>query len=563
LTIDFEENSGQVMDLQFAIQKTEPLAADDFRARQLEEIEELRHLADKDPVGLVVRWLETHGGATSVDSLEKQLSPAVIPADQFKRWWENAKRLLKDSKRVAVPSKRSSNLILRDAALSPAQVLVADFEAAHDLKSMAKALEAIAGDLRLFEDDPDALKRLLKDIDQACRSGLKRQPGAVLELLAIRDEIVGSAKTLEVDPGAVTVAEVVRAEFKRLPDAMTGIAPSRQRAVFEAFPAAFGEAWIERILEVFDKVGSRGVAEIAKVLERDSDRMARLEAHLTRALSGRVLGPDALIWVCREREGIAAGVFGPEVGGAILHLLELDHMSDGPRRTVRLQGILHDDAELLGDLVRTMDATEARNFARRLLECPVFGDLDKKSLMARVIKACPDTGELVSGESGRRSVELVVSWESLERKRTELDDLIRNRIPQNTRDIAIARSYGDLRENFEYKSAREMQKVLVRRKSELQRDLDRARGTDFRGADTSCVNIGTVVTLVDETGVETEYAVLGAWDSDPEHHKVSYLSEIGAALIGGEPGRTVRARDPLADMVKSFTVKAIRAWATD
>jgi transcription elongation GreA/GreB family factor len=227
---------------------------------------------------------------------------------------------------------------------------------------------------------------------------------------------------------------------------------------------------------------------------------------------------------------------------------------------VRLQTTLHDDAELLADLVRTMDVTEARNFARRLLECPVFGDLDKKSLMARVIKARPETGELVSGDGGRRSVELIVSWESLERKRAELDDLVRNRIPQNVKDIAIARSYGDLRENFEYKSAREMQKVLMRRKSELQRDIDRARGTDFRGADSGKVNIGTVVTLVDADGGEIEYALLGAWDSDPERHKVSYLSELGAALLGREPGDPVRARDPLADAVRDFTVKSIRPW---
>ncbi|NJN19639.1 MAG: hypothetical protein HC822_27055, partial [Oscillochloris sp.] len=36
--------------------------------------------------------------------------------------------------------------------------------------------------------------------------------------------------------------------------------------------------------------------------------------------------------------------------------------------------------------------------------------------------------------------------------RAELDEIIRVRIPQNTKDISIARSYGDLRENFEYKS---------------------------------------------------------------------------------------------------------------
>jgi transcription elongation GreA/GreB family factor len=267
-----------------------------------------------------------------------------------------------------------------------------------------------------------------------------------------------------------------------------------------------------------------------------------------------------LIWICRERHGAAAGVFSREVGTAILHLLELDHISDGPRKTVRLQSLLHDDAELLGDLVGEMDSNEARNFGRRLLECPVFGELDKKSLLARVIKARPETGELVAGDGGRRDPDLIVSWESLERKRAELDDLVRNRLPQNVKDIALARSYGDLRENFEYKSAKEMQKVLLRRKSELQRDLDRARATDFKDTTTDAVNIGTTVVLVDDAGNEVVYSVLGAWDSDPEHHRVSYLSEIGAALMGHQSGDTVQARDPLANVVKNFVIKSIAAW---
>ncbi len=55
------------------------------------------------------------------------------------------------------------------------------------------------------------------------------------------------------------------------------------------------------------------------------------------------------------------------------------------------------------------------------------------------------------------------------------------KIQQNRQDIQIARSYGDLRENFEYKSSKEQQRVLMRQKSEAERDLARARGTDFAG----------------------------------------------------------------------------------
>jgi len=560
VTIDFEKKPAQVMGLKFAIEKTEPLPPDDFRARKVEEIEELRAMADDNPVDMVVHLLQSHGGAMTSAALEKELCPAVVPAEKFKRWWTGAKRALRESRRVVVPGKRTEKLVLRSGDLTPAQELLADFEKARDLKSMIKALEAIADDIGLFDDDAEAMKQLLADIDDACRKGVKLHLGEVLELLVLRDRIIGEGKALETAPGAMRLHEVILAEAPRISEEVSGLTAARQRAIFAAFPEAFGDEWVDLLVEAFDKVGSRGCAEIAKIVG-EHNQMDRLKAHLKRSVARRSLGQDALIWICRERKEIATDAFGPEIGAAILNLLEEDQLADGPRKTTRLQSFFVDHKNLLPDLVATMDVNEARNFGRRLMDCPVFGELDRKSLMARVIKAQPETQDLVSGEGKKkRDEELLVSWESLEKRQAEFDDLVRNRLPQNTRDIAIARSYGDLRENFEYKAAKQMQAVLQRRKTELQKDIDRARGTDFKGMDCNTVNIGTIVTLVDENGERVQWSVLGAWDSDPEHHKISYLTEFGAALLGASPGDHVEARDPISEAMKRFTIESITPY---
>ncbi len=556
VTIDFEQGGGREMDLQFALQKTEPLDAGDFRARKVEELEELRALAKSDPVELVVHLLESHGGTMSVDALEREISGAVVPGADFRKWWDAAKRALRGSKRVIVPSRRTEPLALRTGDLSPADALVSDFEQARDLKAMAKALDAIAGDLELFKSAPDALQRLISSIDEAAVKGVRIQLGAALELLVARDQLVSGVESVELSAESLRIPDVLAAEEMRLADEISKLAAATQRAIYEAFPIAFGERWIDSITRVFDRVGSRGVAEIAKLLDEKGEREA-LENHIRNVLARRQLGADALLWVCREREGIASGVFSGDVGACILILLENDHISDGPRKTGRLQNVLVEDRELLGDIVSSMDSNEARNFGRRLLECPVFSELDRKSLMARVIKARPETGELVAGHGSRKEEALIVSWESLEKKKAELEDLTRNRIPQNTKDIAIARSYGDLRENFEYKSAKDMQKVLMRRKSELEREVDRARGTDFKGADTSVVNVGTIVTVSSPDGRTVTHTVLGAWDSDPDKRVVSYLSETGAALFHKKVGDTVPIRDHDTDALDPWTIQSI------
>ncbi|MBK1884252.1 GreA/GreB family elongation factor [Luteolibacter pohnpeiensis] len=561
VTIDFEKSPGQTMELQFAFQRTEWIPADDFRAKKIEQREELHVASQNDPVGMVVHLLESHGGSMTVDALEKELSGTVIPEKSFKKWWDTTKKALRESRRVVVPAKRTEALVLRSTDVSPADSLIADFEASKDIKGMIRALEAIAADIGAFEADSTPLKNLLNDIDEGAKKAARVQLGQALQLVAARDEVIGSSKALELDPTAVRLSDLVlTADAEKLAEDIGTLPSGRQRAIFEAFPTAFGEEWVEKMVLVFDRVGARGVTEIARILA-DRTELEALENHLRSALARRALGPDALIWVCRERRSTASEVFGADVGASILNLLENDHLSDGPRKTSRLQTLLNDDKTLLVDLVEIMDVNESRNFARRLLDCPVFGDLEKKSLMARIIKARPETAELVSGESGRKKEEaLVVSWESLERKKAELDDMIRVRIPQNTKDISIARSYGDLRENFEYKSAKDLQKVLMRRKGELERDIGRARGTDFKGSDASSINIGTIVTLVDESGQEVEMTVLGAWDSFPDKKIVSYLSEVGKSLVGRVPGDAVRVRDTTTEAMQTLTIRSIRPY---
>jgi transcription elongation GreA/GreB family factor len=97
-----------------------------------------------------------------------------------------------------------------------------------------------------------------------------------------------------------------------------------------------------------------------------------------------------------------------------------------------------------------------------------------------------------------------------------------------------------LRENHEYKAAKEMQKILMRRKDELENQLVRARGTDFSNARTDVVSIGTVVRTTDIATSQSEsFTVLGAWDSDPDRGIVSYLSPVAQSLLNRKVGDEV------------------------
>ncbi|MEM9079843.1 MAG: GreA/GreB family elongation factor [Verrucomicrobiota bacterium] len=561
MTINFERaREPQVMGLKLALQKTEPLATEDFRAERVDKLEELRALASDDPTALVIRMLESHGGSLKPDQVDRELCGTIVAEEDYKKWWDKAKKAVRENGRVVVPSKRTEPLVLRDANLTPLEALLAEFHDARDLRTKSSVLDSLKNEAKTLNEQPEEFEKLTKEIDEAVRKSLKLQLGQALDLLACRDELADAVEKAQLPDGALRIPDALGLAEGDVAEEITSLAAARQRRIYEAFPAAHGDSWVEQLLKVFGRVGTRGVSEIAKMLIAKDERGA-LESHIKKGLSMRTLGGEALMWICRERKTNAKDMFCPEVGFAMLSVIEAGAVDDGPRKGTRLQNLLMDDKELIADLLGNVDINEARNFARKLLQSPALADLDRKSLMARVIRAHPDTQDLVTGEAKEDKDEaLVVSWESLEKRKNEYADLVNNRIPQNVKDIAIARSYGDLRENFEYKAAKDMQRVLQRRREEMERELELAQGTDFSAVDTASVGVGTVVTLGGEVG-EKVFTILGAWDSDPENSVVSYLSEVGRSLVGHGVGEEVSVRDLETEVEHTYTIKSIAAYS--
>ena len=85
-----------------------------------------------------------------------------------------------------------------------------------------------------------------------------------------------------------------------------------------------------------------------------------------------------------------------------------------------------------------------------------------------------------------------------------------------------------------------MQRVLARRKHELESQLARARGSDFITVRTDVVSPGTVIRVTDlATQEEITYEILGAWDGEPEQNRLSYLTPLAQIFVGKPAGAEV------------------------
>jgi transcription elongation factor GreA len=129
-------------------------------------------------------------------------------------------------------------------------------------------------------------------------------------------------------------------------------------------------------------------------------------------------------------------------------------------------------------------------------------------------------------------------------------------VPANSKEIAFALSLGDLRENAEYKAAKEKQEILNSTVAKLKDEIERAQIFDPKAINTSRVSFGTRVVLRnDSKGGDEEYTILGPWESDPENRIISYLSPFGGALLNKKKGE--KFDFSINDEKMAYTVKVI------
>ncbi len=538
ILIDFAGKKAHPMQLQYAAENLTVIPAEHFLARKAGDLAATKKLAKDDPVALVRNILESLDGQATAQQISEWMVPDLFNETEWKRWWESARKQLKGSGAFSIPAKKTEPIQARAEGISHTDELTEAFNHARQPKQQVAALEQIVKFHPQFKEPEKQLQPVIATIENVASRNQKLHPELAFELVLGRDDLLESFPQLKTTHIGLTLGKLIADEERRLTLILPKLPAAKEKRILQALPAALGDRWSARALQLMQATHGRMVAQIPHVF-RDAGQHAQLREMLERSIREHSATSEMLIWLCAERKDWRE-LINPELLAAILSALEREQHS-APGRASKLQRLLMEDRQLFQDMFGNADIGLARDAMRRLQLSHLFDELTKRSLLARIVKVFPDLESMIAGtQPQEKAAPLVVSWSSLEKRKAEYEELVKKKIPENTKEISVARSYGDLSENFEYKAAKQMQAVLVRRRSELEQALQNARGTAFENPDTSRVSIGTIVTVRDKTSKKQEtYTILGAWDGDPDRNIISYQTAIGQALLGHKAGETV------------------------
>lgn len=136
--------------------------------------------------------------------------------------------------------------------------------------------------------------------------------------------------------------------------------------------------------------------------------------------------------------------------------------------------------------------------------------------------------------------------EAIKKKlQSELDELEEELHFKLPKEIQLAREWGDLKENAEYKAAMERQSMVQARIMQVRTRISEVESIDVSKLPTDSVAYGSKVVLYDiERDEDITYKLVTSEESDPDNGLISTVSPIGQGLIGKEEGDEVRVKTP-------------------
>jgi transcription elongation GreA/GreB family factor len=532
IEIEFELKGDHEFAFSYAAEALEALDEDHLLTIRHNDPDKFAEMLKKKP-GEVIRITLRSYGKLSVNQLESHFVPGMMDDAGWKKFWAAARKDLKEDPLIEIPTKRSVPIRVRKKAKAYDEEWFAGLKTECDVAALFKKFEEVIA--QKIEAPEDYMIEALADrLAFAIKGGSLNQPGWIAQALVYAEQL--GVEPADVDTAAVSLK----------------LAESNDLAnLLEELPARFMQAFINRLfdgsgtargflLRRLPEFGTTALNETIEALIRNGAE-EELSAQILDTVRRRKCSPAMLVWILRNRDRAATWGIKNTADLALqtIELIEQEHCGTALRAQNQLRDQIENVASLK-NILAAMSDSQKRDFMRRISESPAWGKLDRQSLQAKIIKISPDLHEVVLKKSAstptKEKIPRITSTRSYQARKDHFEDIIRKQIPENSKEIEVARSHGDLRENAEFKYAKEKQRLLGLQAEELEKALDTVKPTDFTGFPHDVAGIATGVEFEYADGKRETYYILGEWDQDEDLGIISNQSGMAKALSGTKAG---------------------------
>lgn len=508
--VDFEKSVGVSIPIGVAAKSLTPLPEGHFLHDKLTSREALGAVVLSDPPEGLRRLLDSFGRPLPLADVKEAVA-GLVAEERWTSWWTAAR---KNAHVVLHGSGKTATVEWTHTTEAADAAILAKFEKAHTPEARLDFYRKNA------KRDAALASRMAVRLAEDARAVRATNAPLAYELAVAAEKVEGVSL-------GFTPEELV-------PDSpLPMLGHIEDRLTRERF--------IEGLLSSRPQDGPKLVAEWffreedARTLDLIDRRLAEVdpptrEATLDKLLKSPRSGPRAFLWFglrAAQDESFRARLT-PTVLGRLLDAASWEDLGGG---RAKIRELFDRTGMAAAWLVKQATLEDAQQFLQALDRHNDLEPHRRAALFSAAEMRFPDLRK--GGDEN-----FFVTEEALEGKKKELEKLVHEDIPENTRGLALARAEGDLSENFEYQARKQRQQDLDVRVARLQEELRKARVLDPATVDLSEVRPGTRVTLRLLGGTRA-VTLLGPWDSRPEADVYSYLADVSKGLLGRKVGDRV------------------------
>jgi transcription elongation GreA/GreB family factor len=524
--LDFEREKRVSVPLGAAAKFLTPLPEGHVLREKFTDPDKIRAAALKSPPEMFARLLQSFGRPMTMPEVRDAMI-GVVPEEKWTSWWTSARK----NPQIVVSGTGAKATYSWSASSGDAEKTVRrDFDRADARTRLDLARKHSARSKELADYFSATLAGEAGKLAQS-------DPALAWQILSVLETLPGAYQA-PLDPVSLISGPTAARVINNIGDkALRERALAVVREQHSDWARVYGDAF-------FLEEEPRILSSIIETLEKGGREEIR-DRLIDQTLRYPRRHPRAFYWyVKRLNDDENAS----DRANYALLLQILDAISSDEFAPIRAR--LKDLFDKGGLAIRIVMSDENEEQARKLVEnLERYGGLEdyrRENLRHALLMKYPSLRE-------PQAEPVYATAEMLEKKRAELDHLVKVAIPENSKAIQVAREMGDLRENFEYKAARQRAEYLSARVGELRSEMSRVRVIDPAAVDTSSVRVGTKVSL-SNGDVRREITILGPWESSPEHGVYSNQSDVAKKLMGHGPG------DIVSFMGNDYQIESIRRW---